>query len=732
MPHFFDGQILSNPTAIILAFILSLVPAYSGFAQSPQGGTTAIPAGLFFSVGRDDAALEAPLLKSDVRIAINGNVARIKVRQHFLNPSTAWVEGIYVFPLPERSAVDRLILHIGDKRIEGEILEREAARKAYDKAAAAGQHASLLSSERPNVFTTSIANIGPGQEVVVEIEYQDAALFDDGRYALRFPMVVAPRYSPPGSLELAPDGDPNLHPAKAQPGDKRDIFGPVRHPDDPVPNPLSLSIALDAGFPLAAIDSPYHAIDIEKVSPSRRLITLAEGPVPANRDFVLEWRPALDGVPLASVFAEEIAGDTFLLVTVMPPKADRAPPTGLPRDVIVVIDTSGSMHGDSLRQAKAAVLRALARLGPKDRFNAIRFASDTSSLFTDVREASPKNLRRGASFIESLEAEGGTEMMPALIKALAKRAEAGRLRQVLFLTDGAIGNDIDLLEIITGMLGETRLFTVGIGSAPNSFFMRKAAELGRGSFTHIGKAEEVAARMDKLLTKLELPALTGLSATWPGFGEMSAEFYPSPLPDLYAGEPISFTARVPGTTLKDLKGSVGLNGKRGGQDWSTNLTLDSLRPATGVAAIWARAKIERIQDTGYRGANPETVRAEALTVALTHNLVTKYTSLVAIDPNPARPDDTALHSLEVPRELPADWDFAYVFGTQRKGEAKPMKMRAMPAPLLKAAGLQSASIGLPQTATPAALHALLALALLYLGIFIVLVNRRMGRAYGHD
>ncbi len=711
---------------LLLGGLFVLAPTRISFAQTPQNTAEAVPAGLFFHADREEAALEAPLLKSEVQIAVNGTVARVKLRQHFLNPSTAWVEGVYVFPLPERSAVDRLILWVGEKRIKGQILERAQARKAYDTAAAKGQRASLLSSERPNVFTTSVANIGPGQEVVVEIEYQDAARFDDGLYSLRFPMVVAPRYSPPGSLEMAQDGATALAPVRGTPGRGRDLFGPVRHPDDPVPSPLSLSVALDAGVPLAGIESPYHAVNILETDARRRLVTLADGPVPANRDFVLEWRPALGGAPLASVFAQEVAGDSFLLVTLLPPAGDREAVVRPPRDVILVIDTSGSMHGASMAQAKTAVLRALAGLRPEDRFNVIRFASGTSSLFGDVRAASAQNLRRGARFVETLKAEGGTQMMPALIKALAKPAQVGRLRQVLFLTDGAVSNEAELFEIIAGLLGETRLFTVGIGSAPNSYFMRKASELGHGSFTHIGKVEEVAARMDSLLSKLEQAALTGLTTAWPVWAETGPEIYPSPLPDLYDGEPVSFTARVPGMGLAALKGALTLGGQRGDQGWSTPLALDSLHPAEGVAAIWARAKIAQIEDGVFAGIDEETRRAAALKVALDHRLVTKYSSLVAIDPDPVRPDDAALHSQDIPRALPAGWDFDHVFGAQ----VKEMKLRALPAPLLKTAPFDSAPISLPQTATPAALHALAALALVCGGLYVLLLSRRLGRAHG--
>ena len=731
------GTLLAS--LILLAFTTILAPQALR-AGTHADGAEAPMAGLFFRTGRAEAVLEAPTLRSDVHIRVSGQVARVKVRQRFRNPSKVWLEGIYVFPLPERSAVDRLIMTVGDRRVEGRIMERAAAERVYREAAAAGKRASLLSSERPNVFVVSVANVGPGDEVVVEIEYQDRVAYRDGRFDLRFPMVVAPRYTPPAGaapLVKAPLGPPppRVQPIAVEPMEPpedagRDLFGPVRRPSeqggDGQENRLSLVVELDPGLPIAELRSVYHDILIEARDAARRIVTLADRDVAANRDFLLTWRPAVGAAPEAAIFAEEIAGDSYLMVSLLPPQGDAEAAPRIPRDLVFVVDTSGSMHGPSLAQAQKALLLALDRLRPEDRFNVIRFDSETAALFRRARPADAENIRRAKAYVEDLEADGGTEMRPALELALRDAPEPGRLRQVVFLTDGAVGNERQLFRIISERLAGNRLFTIGIGSAPNAFFMRKVAQFGRGGFTYIGEPGEVAERMSALFRKLERPALTDVTLAWPRAAEASIEMYPARLPDLYADEPVSFTLRLAGVPLADLAGELTVGGRRGGETWRRRLALDELGEAVGVAAIWGRAKFADIQDGLTRGRDPARVRAEALAVALKHRLVTRYTSLVAVDDEVVRPADAPLASREVPRELPEGWDYGKVFGAAQEV----MDLRSLPAPLLREASLQSRAISLPQTATPALEKAMIGLGLISLGGFFLLVAGRFRRARG--
>ncbi len=746
--------------ALMLGLFISALTALAPRSAWPQttmdpvaGAEGAWPAGLFFRSGRSDALLEAPSLKTDVVIRIHGEVARTLVRQRFVNPADVWLEGVYVFPLPEGSAVDRLILQVGERRIAGRILPRKEAEAVYKHAAAEGRKASLLSSERPNVFVTSVANVGPGEAITVEIEYQDRALYRDGRFELRFPMTVAPRYTPGGGetpLVSAPQPTPAAQPVPQPIGHgpthllpdgndapESDLFGPVRKPGGPRQNRLSLAVHLDAGLPLAEVESLYHPVVIATESESRRVVTLADGSVPADRDFVLAWTPKTGAAPKASLFAEEVDGETYLAVTLVPPRTAGGPAdtdagggaakTKVPRELILIVDTSGSMHGPSLEQAKRALLLALDRLDPADRFNVIRFDSVTEALFDAPHPAESANLLRAAAYVASFRADGGTEMRPALDLALKQPKSDGYLRQIVFLTDGAVSNETELFATIAARLEEARLFTVGLGSAPNGYFMRKAAEVGRGSFVFIGDAGETEARMGELFAKLENPVLTNLAVGWPSAAGTQVELHPSPLPDLYAGETVTFTARLGGVPLDQLDGELLVTGRSGAERWQRRVPLAGLEPAPGVAALWARAKIAAIRDGLHLGKDPDEVRERATKVALKHRLVTVYTSLVAVDDQVSRPRGAPHERRELPRELPEGWSYEHVFGEAEKV----MKLRAMPASFMQQIGVSDAARGsrvqLPQTATDARARALLGLGLVAFGLLLLLFLVRFRR-----
>ena len=740
-----SGALGTALALLLLAVFARGLPAAHG-AEAAGPTKDQLPAGLYFRSGETGVGLEAPTLSSDVTMTVNGMVNRVTLRQVFRNPTIHWLEGVYVFPLPERSAVDRLTMTVGERQIQGRILERAEAERAYKAAAENGQRASLVSGERPNVFVTAVANIGPGEEIAVEIGYQDTAAYENGVFSLRFPMVVAPRYSPaPEPRDEAPvAGGPT--PAPLQPvvggpgsaqGEARDLFGPVAI-DGETRNPLSLTVLLNAGVELQSLRSLHHPVAIESRDGGRQEITLQAGQVPANRDFVLEWTPVADAAPQAAVFAEEVAGEAHLLVMMVPPSSDEAgapePNAPRPRELVFVIDTSGSMHGDSLDQAKAAVIAALKRLNPEDRFNVIQFNSVTHALYKQPVEASVANVARAFHYVSALESDGGTEMAPALDLALTGGAPDSHLQQVVFLTDGAVGNEEALFRIVAERLEQRRLFTVGIGAAPNSYFMRRAAELGRGSFTHIGKLDEVAARMETLFAKLENPALTDIRVGWPNAAGKRVEAYPSPLPDLYAGEPVTFSARLGGVALAELEGQMLVTGNGPQGPWQQRLGLDGLSEAPGTASLWARAKLAAIEDRLYQPGDvpvdPAAIRADALALALEHQMVTRYTSLVAIDEAVARPDDAPLSSEEIPRDLPAGWDAGKVFGgspSQDQSAALRQHPLSSAPVLFGVQAFRDQTVTLPQTATPAERMAIIGGAYLLFGLgllLLVLFRRR--------
>jgi len=687
---------------------------------------------LLLSTEAEGVYLPAPTLDTDVSMRVRGPIARVQVRQRFHNPTDAWVEGVYVFPLPERSAVDGLRMVVGDRVIEGQIRERQEAKQVYEQAKREGRKASLVEQERPNLFTTSVANLGPDETVEVVLHYQEDLRYDAGRFELRFPLVAPVRYVT-GDCRDAADGIASrttrtaaqmaraagldrvagfvetLPPRRPVVPDADRLWSPRVVPaplradsPDGVPgtgpasrgaiNPVTLRIDLDAGFPLADITSPSHALRKVRRGEGRMEIDLVPAPgepfVPADRDFVLDWRPRVGSEPGAAVFTEAVDGTTYALLMVMPPSVPPAErPRPLPREAIFVVDTSGSMGGPSIEQAKAALQLALERLRPEDSFNIIRFDSRTDALFQQSLPAGPRALEMAKLFVGSLQAGGGTEMLPALRLALETPPVRGAVRQVVFITDGAVGDEDRLFSTIQEHLGATRLFTVGIGSAPNGHFMRRAAELGRGSFTSIGRVQDVGPRMAELFTKIDSPVMTDLEVEW---SDPAAETWPQRVPDLYAGEPLVVAARLPGVVPGD-GARVRVVGRRGDRTWRVDESLHHLatRAGTGeregVSKLWARRKIVALMDQRTAGAPEDVVRAEVVEVALAHHLVSKYTSLVAVDLTPTRPSDQQQRTLRLPVNLPAGWVAETVFGG--------MPSTATPARLLLWIGLLALSAG---------------------------------------
>jgi Ca-activated chloride channel family protein len=612
----------------------------------------------------------APVLDTRVSIEVTALVARARVEQRFRNPGDQWQEAVYVFPLPEDAAVDKLRMRVGERIIEGQIQERAEAQKTYARAKAEGKRAALLEQERPNLFTTSVANVGPGEEVRVIIEYQQTLRYEQGRFSLRFPMVVGPRFISGEPLEaevLQPEpGSGWARPTTAVP-DAHRITPPVLAPEEGRRNPVTLEVTLDAGFPLERIDAAYHPISVEE-DQGRYRVRLKDGPVYADRDFQLEWAPAPADAPRAAWFTQQVAGETYGLLMVLPPSEGTAQPPALPREAIFILDSSGSMHGDSIAQAKSALRMALKRLRPGDRFNLIQFNNEADPLFPVAQPADPAQIQQALRYLDALQANGGTNMAPALKLALDGRADPDRIRQVIFLTDGAVGNESSLFQLIQDRLGDSRLFTVGIGSAPNSHFMQRAARFGRGGHLYIGRPEEVSARMGELFAKLEHPVVTDLALEWPA--DVVVEPYPDPLPDLYRGEPVLVTARL-GRPAEAVK----LRGRLGGQPWTRTVRLRGGQEADGVGVLWGRRKIAQLMDRKHQGEPEAAIRPAVIQVALTHHLVSRYTSLVAVDVTPARPAQEGLERRDVPPNLPQGWTYTKVFGAvPRTATASPLHL----------------------------------------------------------
>jgi Ca-activated chloride channel family protein len=616
-------------TGVIILTVLSwckdagaAIPAQTITLEEVQRGELLLPG------KKPGQYLAAPMLSMEVDIKVSGIVARTTVKQHFKNDSRKWTEALYVFPLPDESAVDHMQMHIGERIIVGEIQEKKEARKTYEAAKKAGKKASLLSQQRPNIFTTSVANIAPGETVTILIEYQQLIKRQDNIFSLRFPMVIGPRYQP-GAGFL-----PDL---------------PTIAEDKPV-NPIRLHVDLAPGMDLARVDSLYHGISSKKTTDNSFDIHFS-GEVKADRDFVLEWEPVKNEEPVVTIFKEQKEDETYMLLMVMPPRQQQKEP--LARETVFILDTSGSMGGPSIRQAKKALLTAVARMRPEDRFNVIEFNSETRTLFSASSPGTPANVQKAASFINQLEARGGTEIKPALELALDGRKDHERIRQVVFLTDACVSNEEELLTVIHRQLGDSRLFTVGIGSAPNSYFMTRAAAMGKGSYTFIGKIEEVEKKMTALFGMLEQPAVTDLQLS----GLTTADILPSPLPDLYQGEPLVAVLKST-ETMENFQLSGLLAGKT---PWQVKVDTSKLTSRPGIGVLWARKKIRMLMDSLAAGTDPQIIRNEVLQLALNNHLVSRYTSLVAVEQKISRPGSIPLEKHRQKTNLPAGWQYDSIF-----------------------------------------------------------------------
>ena len=705
-----------------LLVMLTLVMARLAMAAEPLQTVprdAMYDGGLFFITPVPTRLAPAPLVSTEVEIDVSGPVARVKVLQTFKNPTHVWLEGIYTFPLPEKSAVDRLTMIIGERTVKGVIQEKEQAQKTYDAAKAAGKKASLVTQERPNIFTNAVANIGPGETVAIEIEYQDSARFLDGAFSLRFPMVVRPRYIPGDPSPMMPSGTGWSYDTNQVPDGSR-ITPPIADPRAGPINPVGISVRLDPGFTADEITSPSHDIKVAEKRDHYR-ITLTEGTVPADSDFVLAWRPAPGGTPLAGSFTEKIDGDYYHLFMVIPRKETGAQEQAvLPREVIFIIDVSGSMGGEAIRQAKAALLKALGGLKTEDRFNIIAFNDSAHPFYPGPVRASARRVDEAREAVSRLQAGGGTEMAGALNLALTGGTGLEYLRQIIFMTDGAVGNEDYLFRMIHERLGDSRLFTVGIGSAPNSYFMREAAAMGKGTFTYIGDLGEVDEKITALFRKIETPVLKDIAIALPG----GAEMFPARVPDLYDGEPVVISVR----TENKLKGDVIFSGQIADADWRQRVTVGGGKNA-GVGALWAREKIRAITNEAIRaGAGyAEETRLAIVDVALRHQLVSKYTSLVAVDEEISR-KDADLKTGTVPTNLPKDMDpafvtggsvFAYDAATQEALAAQGPAAFASAEPLRR-----TGQIRLPQTATGLWRSIFVGLISFLSAIFLLLLTRK--------
>ncbi len=558
-----------------------------------------------------------PLKHTDVKASIAGYISTVNVTQQYQNPYESKIEAVYVFPLPQNAAVNEFLMTIGERIIRGIIREREEAERIYAQAKRRGYAASLLTQERPNIFTQSVANIEPGKQIDINIKYFNTLAYHDGAYEFVFPMVVGPRFNPLGST--------NGVGAIAR--GKRGVSGQKTEvqylkPGERSGHDISLAVSIDAGVEIEEIKSRSHVIQVKRPSPEKAEVMLSSRDAIPNKDFVLRYKVAGDQVKSAMMFHRDEHGGHFVLM-LYPPEHLKSLKRK-PMEMIFVLDTSGSMNGRPIAQAKAAVERALKQLKPDDTFQIIRFSNDASQLGRRPLLASAKNVRKGLRYLRSLNSGGGTMMIEGVKAALDFPHDERRLRFVSFMTDGYIGNERQILGEVHKALDASRIFSFGVGSSPNRYLLDRMAVLGNGAVAYLGSNDSAAEVMDAFFERISHPALTDLEIDWSGL--KVTDVYPTRIRDLFVGRPIILTGRFRGTgnEVVRIKGQVGDHTR----EMAIPVNLDDITSTyQGLPFVWARNKIADLNNRfGYSAA-----RTEIRKIALKYGLISAYTAFVAVD-----------------------------------------------------------------------------------------------------
>ncbi len=594
-----------------------------------------------------------PLEHTDVLARVSGTVSEVTVTQRFSNPLSTRLEAVYVFPLPDRAAIDDMSIRVGERLIRGEIHRREEARRIYDDAVARGNLAGLLDQERPNIFTQRIANMRPGEAVEVVIHYVEDLHYDHGTWRLVFPTVVGPRYIPGAPIGATGHG---WSPDTDRVPDASRITPPVLRPGERSGHDLAIRVELAPGFAIRELGSSSHRIVTDRHGRDRAVIELAPRDRIPNKDFVLTWSTASDAVE-PTVLAHRVDDLGYLTLILQPPAEPRAEQV-VPREVVFVIDSSGSMSGEPIAACKQLVRRALAGLRDDDTFRLIRFAGDSSVFDRDALPPTATNLERALSWLDNLRGGGGTEMLAGVRSALEAAKDPYRLRMVMFLTDGYIGNEGEILHRIGEVLGDARIFSFGVGSSVNRFLLDRLAEAGRGVAEYLRPGESPDVLVARFYQRITDPVFTQLELDWGGLDVTDVE--PAALPDLFAGQPLLVHARYrsSGRATVTLRGWVGTRRI----ELRERVVLPDREPANAAQArLWARARIARLEMERVRAGDPTSVVEEITSLALAHRLMTAFTSFVAVDPSEVR-DDGELVTVDQPVPMPEGVSYQGVFG----------------------------------------------------------------------
>ena len=566
-----------------------------------------------------------PLKHTAVTVDVSGFVARVRVVQDFENPFPEPIEAVYTFPLSQNGAVDRMSMLIGTRTIRGKILKREEARQVYETARSEGKTAALLDQERPNIFTQSVANVMPGESVRVEISYVETLNYENGAYEFVFPMTVRPRYIPNGVQDAA----------KISPPIAAERAG----------HDVSITVNLNAGVPVESIRSGSHEIEQINFSPGNSKVSLKNEKAIPNKDFILRYDVTGKRVEDAVIAHRSERGGFFTLI--LQPPDFPAPEDRTPKEIVFVLDTSGSMHGFPIEKAKEAMKLSLEGLYPDDTFNLITFAGETSVLFDGPVPATQANIELAQAFLDEHRGGGGTEMMKAIKAALDPSDSKEHLRIVCFMTDGYVGNENEIIAEVQRH-PKARVFSFGIGDSVNRFLLDKMAEAGRGEVEYVSLSDDGSKAAKRFYERVRSPMLTDISIDWNGLGV--TDVYPSKPGDLFSAKPVIVTGRF----ARGGKGSIKLKGNVAGQPYEREIavTLPDAEPANdSLASLWARRRVDQLSNEALNSPKAEALNKQITDLALEFGLMTQFTSFVAVEEKVVNQNGQPVR-VEVPIEIP--------------------------------------------------------------------------------
>jgi Ca-activated chloride channel family protein len=654
--------------AVVLLLSLStaglfIISAAQNQKQPDAAGADAVAPGVLEVVDAKGTTkgVVCPLKHTSVRAEISGFIARVTVAQEFENTLKEKIEAVYTFPLSADAAVDRMTLKVGERTVVGRVLRREQAQAVYEAARERGQVASLLDQERPNIFTQSVANIAPGERVTVEISYVEKLKYEGGTYEFSFPMTVGPRYVPGDATGRQGGG---FAPDTTRVPDASRITPRPAPPGARAGHDIDLTVALDAGVPVGEIRSSSHEIVTERASEGSATVRLKDAATIPNKDFVLRYDAAGRQISDALLTHRDSRGGYFTLILQPPTRVEPAEAT--PKEIVFVIDTSGSMSGFPIEKAKEAMKYAIDGLNPQDTFNLITFSGDTRILFPQPVAPTPENLKQAHDFLAASAGYGGTEMMKAIRAALDPSDSQAHVRVVCFMTDGYVGNDMEIVGEIQKH-PNARVFSFGIGSSVNRFLLDKMAEYGRGEVEYVSLNDDGSAAAHRFYERVRSPLLTDISLEWEGV-EVE-DVYPRRVPDLFGAKPVVVTGRY----TAGGRGVVHLRGRMRGREFARDIAVDfpESEPRRDVlASLWARARVDDLmgQDmTGMqRGAMRDDLKQSITQLGIEYGLMTQFTSFVAVEEMTVT-EGGKPRRIEVPVEMPEGVSREGIFGTDKSG-----------------------------------------------------------------